>query len=135
MLTFVDVPRSPPKRQPPPPSAEYQLAYVPRRYSMLVDTAHAQAVRASLRHGLRRSRSVKANRHSAVVDEVLTGSRGSSARVSFGSSKGSMVETVVYDYEPVQTLREEEGCESPDPRASSRHNFATSTPLSAPATR
>ncbi|KAF0294073.1 hypothetical protein FJT64_008213 [Amphibalanus amphitrite] len=51
------------------------------------------------------------------------------SRVSFGSSKGSMVETVVYDYEPAQPLREEDGTESPTPRA----GFTTSTPLSTPA--
>jgi len=63
----------------------------------------------------------------------VTGKTGKLKRVSFGSSKGSMVETVVYDYEPAQTLREE-GNESPDPRATSRPSFATSTPI-APTTR
>ena len=39
-----------------------------------------------------------------------------------------MVETVVYDYEPGQPLKEEDGHESPEPQA----GFTTSTPLSTP---
>ncbi|XP_043236656.1 proteoglycan 4-like [Amphibalanus amphitrite] len=66
---------------------------------------------------------------SATPTTTVTGKTGKLKRVSFGSSKGSMVETVVYDYEPAQPLREEDGTESPTPRA----GFTTSTPLSTPA--
>ncbi|XP_037077529.1 uncharacterized protein LOC119098655 [Pollicipes pollicipes] len=57
---------------------------------------------------------------------------GKLKRVSFGSSKGSMVETLIYDYEPVHTLREEEPFHWPARRPGSRHSctFTTSTPVS-----
>ena len=82
MLTFVDVARPAPRR---PPPTEYHLAYVPvlvrrprsprRRSSLVIESSHAEMVRAALR----RSRSVKVSRRSALVEELLAGGRTSRA--------------------------------------------------------
>ncbi|XP_037084656.1 fibrous sheath CABYR-binding protein-like [Pollicipes pollicipes] len=137
----------PPPQPPPPPAAtapllSRDLSLMEDSYSDDAATESTLLLRADERADEVMTPSTENTRSSPCGDEkpllpvtTVSGKTGKLKRVSFGSSKGSMVETVVYDYEPVQTLREEEGCESPDPRASSRHNFATSTPLSAPATR